>query len=79
MTEFPPEKKYEKTSRRNIESFLLFYVLLSVAIVGSGSNCTSAIVGSRVYGNTLATLFAHYPNVWTVERSVVGTRVLVGF
>ncbi len=52
-------------------------MLLSVAIVSSGSNCTSALVGSRVYGNTLATLFAHYPNVWTEERSVVGTRVLV--
>ncbi len=44
--------------------------------VGSGSYCTSAIVGSRVYGNTLATLFTHYPTVWIVERSVVETRVL---
>ncbi len=27
-------------------------------------------------GNTLATLFTHYPTVWTVKCSVVGTRVL---
>ncbi len=44
--------------------------------VSSGSYCKSIIVGSRVYGNTLATWFAHYPTVWTVERSVAGTRVL---
>ncbi len=37
----------------------------------------SGVIGSRVYGNTLATLFAHYPTVRIVERSVVGTRVLV--
>ncbi len=36
-----------------------------------------AIVGSRVYSNTRATLFTHYPTVWTVTCSVVGTGVLV--
>ncbi len=36
----------------------------------------AAIVGSRVYGNTLATLCAHYPTGCTVERSVVGTRAM---
>ncbi len=35
------------------------------------------LFGSRFNGNTLATLFAHYLTVWTMERSVVGTRVLV--
>ncbi len=44
--------------------------------VSSGSYCTSIIVGSRVYSNTLATLFTYYPTVWTVKCSVVGTRVL---
>ncbi len=44
--------------------------------VGSGSYCTSIIVGSREYSNTLATLFTHYPTVWAVKCSVVGTRVL---
>ncbi len=44
--------------------------------VSSGSCCASVIVGSRVYSNTLATLFTHYPTVWTVKCSVVGTRVL---
>ncbi len=44
--------------------------------VSSGRYCTSAITGSRVYGNTLATLFTHYPIVWTVKSSAVGTRVL---
>ncbi len=44
--------------------------------VSSGSYCTSIIVGSRVYSNTLATLFTHDPTVWTVKCSVVGTRVL---
>ncbi len=48
----------------------------AAARVSSGSYCTNAIVGPRVYGNTLATLFTHYPIVWTVKRSVVGTRVL---
>ncbi len=42
----------------------------------SGCYCTSSIVGSRVYGNPLATLCTHYPIVWTVKGSVVGTRVL---
>ncbi len=42
----------------------------------SGSYCTSAIVGFSVYGNTFAHLFAHYPIVWTVKLSAVGTRVL---
>ncbi len=42
--------------------------------VSSDSYCTS--VGSRVYSNTLATLFTHYPTVWTVKCSVVRTRVL---
>ncbi len=45
--------------------------------VSSGCYCTSIIVGSRVYSNTLATLFTHYPTVWIVKCSVVGTRVLV--
>ncbi len=45
--------------------------------VSSGSYCTSVIVGSRVYSNTLATLFTHYPTVWKVKCSVVGTGVLV--
>ncbi len=44
--------------------------------VSSGSYCTSLIVGSGVYSNTLATLFTHYPTVWKVKCSVVGTRVL---
>ncbi len=44
--------------------------------VSSGCYCTSPIVGSRVYGNPLATLFTHYLIVWTVKSSVVGTRVL---
>ncbi len=44
--------------------------------VSSGSYCTSIIVGSTVYSNTLATLFTHYPTVWAVKCSVVGTRVL---
>ncbi len=35
-----------------------------------------AIVGFSVYGNTLATLFTHYPIVWTVKRLAFGTRVL---
>ncbi len=41
-----------------------------------GCYCTSSIVGTRVYGNPLATLFTHYPIVWTVKSSVVGTRVV---
>ncbi len=45
--------------------------------VSSGRYCTSVIVGSRVYGNPLATFFTHYPIVWTVKSSVVGTRVWV--
>ncbi len=28
------------------------------------------------YGNTLADVYTHYPTVWTVKRSVFGTRVL---
>ncbi len=44
--------------------------------VSSGSYCTSIIVGSRVYSNTIATLFTHYPTVWAVKGSVVGTKVL---
>ncbi len=44
--------------------------------VSSGSYCTSKIAGSRVYSNTLATLFTHYPTVWAVKCSVVGTKVL---
>ncbi len=44
--------------------------------VSSGSYCTSIIAGSRVYSNALATLFTHYPTVWAVKCSVVGTRVL---
>ncbi len=44
--------------------------------VSSGSYCKSAIFGPRVYGNTLATLFTHYPIVWAVKRSVVRIRVL---
>ncbi len=39
----------------------------------------SSIVGSRVYGNPLATLFTHYPTVWTVKSSVLGTSVLAVF
>ncbi len=42
----------------------------------SGSYCTSVIVGSRVYSNTLATLFTLYPTAWTGKCSVLGTRVL---
>ncbi len=38
--------------------------------------CTSSIVGSRVYGNPLGALFAHYSIVWIVISSVVGTRVV---
>ncbi len=45
-------------------------------IVSSDSYCTSAIVGSRVYGNTLAALFTHYPIVRTMKHSAVGIRVL---
>ncbi len=37
---------------------------------------TNSIVGTRVYGNPLATLFTHYPIVWTVKSSLVGTRVV---
>ncbi len=44
--------------------------------ISSGSYCTSKIVGSRVYSNTFATLLTHYPTVWAVKCSVVGTRVL---
>ncbi len=44
--------------------------------VNSGSYCPSEIVGFSVYGNTFATLFTHYPIVWTVKHSVFGTRVL---
>ncbi len=44
--------------------------------VNSGCYCTNVIVGSRVYGNTLATLFTHYPIVRTMKRPVVGTNVL---
>ncbi len=44
--------------------------------VSSGSYYTSIIVGSIVYSNALATLFTHYPTVWAVKCSVVGTRVL---
>ncbi len=44
--------------------------------VSSGRYCTSVIVGSSVYSNTLATIFTHYPTVWTVKRSVFGTRGL---
>ncbi len=43
--------------------------------VSSGSYRLSEIVGSRVYGSTLPTVFTHYPSVWTMKRSVVGTRV----
>ncbi len=44
--------------------------------VSNGSYCTSIIVGSRIYSNTLVALFTHYPSVWAVKCSVVGTRVL---
>ncbi len=44
--------------------------------INRGRYCTSSIVGSRVYGYPLATSFTHYPIVWTVKSSVVGTRVL---
>ncbi len=44
--------------------------------VSSGGYCISAIGGFRVYGYPLATLFTHYPIVWTVKNSVVGARVL---
>ncbi len=47
-----------------------------IIIVRSGSYCTRIIVGSRVYSNALATLFTHYPTVWAVKCSVVGTRAL---
>ncbi len=47
--------------------------------VSNGSYCTSAIVGFRVYGNTFATLFTHYPIVWIVKRSAVGTRALAAW
>ncbi len=47
-----------------------------IIIVCSGSYCTSIIVGFRVYSNTLATLFTHFPTVWAVKCSLVGTRVL---
>ncbi len=43
--------------------------------VSSGCYLTSVIVGSRAYGNPLATIFTHYLIVWTVKSSVVGTRV----
>ncbi len=48
---------------------------LNFSVSGS-SYCTSIIVGSRDYSNALATLFTHYPTVWAVKCSVVGTRVL---
>ncbi len=44
--------------------------------VSSDSYCTSANVGFSVYGNTFATLIAHYLIVWTVKCSAIGTRVL---
>ncbi len=45
-------------------------------MVCSGSYWTSAIAGPTVKGYTRAKLFTHYPIVWTVKRSVVGTKVL---
>ncbi len=45
--------------------------------VSSGCYCTSIIVGSIVYGNTLSRLLTHSRIVWTVKSSTVGTRVLV--
>ncbi len=53
----------------------LWYQMLK-KIVSSGSYCASVIVGSKVYSHTLATLFTHYPTVWTMKCSVVETRVL---
>ncbi len=47
--------------------------------VSSVRYCTSSIIGFRVYGNTPATLFTHYPIVWTVKRSAVGTRALAAW
>ncbi len=44
--------------------------------VSSGSYSVGVIVGSRVYSNTLVTLFTHYLIVWAAKCSVVGTRVL---
>ncbi len=43
--------------------------------VSSGSYCPSAIFGSRVYGYPIATLFTHYPIVWTVKSSAVGNNI----
>ncbi len=44
--------------------------------VSSGCYCTSTIVGSRVYGNTLSRLLTHSRIVWTVKSSTVRTSVL---
>ncbi len=41
-------------------------------------NVSKGSYGSRFqsYGNILATLFTHFPTVWTAKRSAVGIRVL---
>ncbi len=58
-------------------SMLKFNLKVSKYEHRSSSETKIVAIGfSRVYSNTLATLFAHYPTVWTVKCSVVGTRVL---
>ncbi len=49
---------------------------ISRIIATSGSYWSSEILGSRIYGNTFATLFTHNPTVWTAKRSAAGTSVL---
>ncbi len=52
-----------------------FFINLSSS-VGSGSYCTCAIGGLRIFGNTRATSYTHYRTVWTVRGSVVVPRAL---
>ncbi len=74
--------KYSYVLKINLYSFksnsrFQAYQHLFMEFYGSsGGYCTSVIVGSGVYSNTLATLFTHFPTVWKVKCSVVGTRVL---
>ncbi len=73
---FNPVGQFRRICARHLKcriSSILTKLNLSVS---SGSYCASSIVGSRVYGNPLATLFTYCPIVWTVKSPVVGTRVL---
>ncbi len=67
---FHPVGQFYRVSAGHIW-FQMYSGLTNLSLsVSSGSYCASLIAGFRVYSNTLATLFIHYPTVWTVMCSV---------